>query len=290
MSFQVTEAFVTQFRDGITVRAAQKESRVRAYVTTDTGVRGMNVSRDYVGARRPAQRTTRHGDTILRDTPHDRRWVDIKTYDDADLIDDPDKVRMLSDPTNPYSMAMAQGFGRLFDEVILDGAVGTTRTGQDGSGSQAMLAAQTINETGTVGMTLAKMTQVKRTFDQNEMMPDRYWAVTAIQVEDMLGLTEVASADYNVVRALADGNVGTFMGYTWIRVEDPILKVDPTTTDKRRTVVWVQDAVWLAVGYDTRASIDRRPDKNNSTQIFYSADFGAARLEDRGVMWVECDE
>jgi len=289
MSFQVTEAFVNQFKDGITVRAAQKESRVRSFFTIDSGITGTSVSRDFVGARRPAQRTSRHGDTVLRDTPHDRRWVDIKVYDDADMIDDPDKVRTLTDPSNSYSKAMSEGFGRLIDEIALAGAIGTTRTGQDGSTTSTGPTA-TITEGGSVGMSLGKMTQVKRTFDAAEMMPDRCWAITAIQIEDMLGLTEVTNVDYNTVRALADGAINTFMGYKWIRVEDPIVGTNPADATQRRTIAWTQDAVWIAFGSDVKASIDRRPDKNNSTQIFYSMDMGAARLEDRGVIWVDCDE
>ena len=293
MSFQVTEAFVEQFRDGITVRAAQRESRLRSKVEVEENIRGVSASRDFVGARRPARRTSRHGDTVLRDTPHDRRWIDLATYDDADLIDDPDKVKMLTDPTNAYSQAMAQGFGREMDIIAVEGMIGTTRTGVGGAGTPSTAPTSMITNTlaRDVGppsgeMLLSDLLTMKGLFDSREQPPERYWAVTNEQIQDLLNLAQVQSSDTNTVRALAEGNINSYMGFEWVRVEVPIIQLDAAAADQI-TVAWVRQAVCLGFGYDVRASIDRRPDKNNSTQIFYSMDCGACRLDDLGVVGAE---
>lgn len=292
MSFQVTEAFVEMFRSGITHRAQQMESRLRSRVTVDTGIVGPSASRDFLGTRRPAKRTNRHGDTQLRDTPHDRRWVDINVYDDADLIDDPDKVRMLTDPTNPYSVAMARGAGREIDVITVAGALGITRTGVDGSSASnsptTVLTEASVHGSGGE-VTLPDLTDMKRLFDSREQPEMRHWAVTAQQVEDLMNIDQVRSSDYNVVRVLASGSLNSYMGFDWVRVEAPILPLNAAAT-RRRTVVWATEAVWLAFGADVTGSIDRRPDKNNSTQVFYSMDLGAARLDDLGVVEQEFDE
>lgn len=292
MSFQITEAFVEQFRSGLTHRAQQMESRLRSRVTVDSGIVGTSASRDYVGTRRPAKRVNRHGDTVLRDTPHDRRWVDINVYDDADLIDDPDKVRTLTDPTNAYSVAMARGFGREIDVISVLGMLGITRTGVDGAGSSTS-PTTVITEGSAHGsggeVEFEDLVDMKRIFDSREQPEMRHWAVTAQQVEDLMLEDKVQSSDYNAVRVLASGMMNSYMGFDWIRVESPILPLNAAGT-RRRTVVWVTEAVWLAFGADVTASIDRRPDKNNSTQVFYSADLGAARLDDNGVVEREYDE
>lgn len=289
MSFQITEAFVVQFTAGMTLRAQQMESRLRDTATIEDGVRGTSVDRDFVGRRRPQARTTRHGDTQYRDTPHDRRWCDLVVYDDADLIDQPDMVRTLTDPTNPYTAAMAAGFGRLWDEVLMDGAVGTTRTGVDGTSSSSA-PTSVLTEGGVLGLTLAKMISNKRLLDAAEQPTERFWAITARQVEDMLNINEVRSSDYNTLRVLAEGQINSYMGYSWRRVESPILKLRSGTVDKRRTVIWTRPAVMLAFGTRISSSIDRLPTKNNSTQIFYSSDFGACRMDDAGVIVQECHE
>lgn len=290
MSFQVTEAFVEQFGDTITVRSQQMESRLRSCCEIESNIVGVSASRDFVGTRRPTRRTSRHGDTVLRDTPHDRRWVDLATYDDADLIDDPDKVRMLADPTNPYTKAMAAGFGREIDIIAMAGMLGTTRTGVDGSGTPSTAPTTIVtNASGhpTGGMTLAKVITMKGLFDSREQPPERYWAITNEQEQDLLNIAEVTSADYNTVKLLVNGDINTYLGFAWKRVEEPIITRD-SAGDDQITVAWVRQAVLLGFGYDIRSSIDRRPDKNNSTQIFYSIDLGACRLDDLGVAGLEC--
>lgn len=286
MSFQVTEAFVQNYRDGITIRAQQMDSRLRGRVTVDSGLRGTSASRDFIGSRTPTKQVSRHADTILSDTPHDRRWVDIARYHDADLIDDHDKVRMLSDPTNPYSRAIAMGMGRKIDAITIAGAQGVTRIGADGGSTSAAPTTTTVH--GSANMTIAKMRSTKRLFDVAEMGEMRHWAITANQVDAMLNIDDMQTIDVNTVRVLAQGGINSFMGFEWVRVEDPILI--ESAANVRDTVVWVPDAVWLAFGEDIRGSIDRRPDKNNSVQVFYSMDLGAARLEDAGVIVVECLE
>jgi len=280
MSQQITEAFVKQFRDGITLRAQQMESRLRGSVRSET-VSGTSASFDFIGSRSPAKRQSRHADTVLSDTPHDRRWVEMSVWDDADLIDKPDLVRTLTDPTNSYTKAMAAGFGRKIDEIILRGAIGITKTGVDGAGTAPALTKQEPDAGPGGVILLDDMRAQKLAFDQNEQAPNRHWVVTSKELDGFLGIGEsVTSADYNTVKVLVQGEINSFMGFEWHRVESPVVEVD---TGDNITVIYVPDAVILAFGADVQASMDRRPDKNNSMQIFYSADFGAARLDDNGV-------
>jgi len=293
VSNTITEAFVKQFRDGITLRAQQMESRLRGSVRTDT-VSGTSASFDFIGSRSPSKRQSRHADTVLSDTPHDRRWVEMSVYDDADLIDKPDLVRTLTDPTNSYTKAMAAGFGRKIDEVIVDGLIGVTKTGVDGGGTPA--PALTGVGASTSGMNIAKMVAMKQLFDEREQPNNRQWVMTAQQYSDLLaagataGQNALTSADYNSVKVLVQGEINSFMGFQWHRLETLPKGQNGGQAADRQTIAWVPDAGILAFGSDVQASMDRRPDKNNSLQIFYSADFGAARLDDNGVVIQHCQE
>lgn len=291
MSSQITEAFVKDFRDGITLRAQQMESRIRPFVRNEGAISGTEASFDHVGKRRPTRRTSRHGDTVLSDTPHDRRWVTLAVFDDADLIDDPDKVRTLTDPTNSYSRTMAAGFGRLYDEIIMDAAGGTAKTGVDGTTTGSLdSTTNSGSDTTNNGMVLLKMTETKHSLASKEHSNDLHWAVTAKQIENMLNITELTSNDYAAVKALVQGEVDSFMGFMFHRVEDPILKLggsDPT--NDRTTFAWARENLLIGFGRDTTADIGPRRDKNNSVQVFYSADFGAVRMDDGGVVRVYCD-
>ena len=279
MSQQITEAFVTQFRDGITLRAQQMGSRLRGWFRNEPGITGTSASFDFVGKRTPTKRSSRHADTKLSDTPHDRRWVDLSVYDDADLVDKPDLVRTLTDPTNVYSMAMAMGMGRKMDEIGLAGAVGSTRTGVEGDTSAALPAAQDL--AAIAALNFAALQAVKLLFDAAEQPETRYWAITATEVQDLLSQSQIQSIDTNALKPLVSGEVAAFMGFLFNRVEPPIIVDDGTNHD---TVAWAEGAVLLGFGADVMASIDPRPDKNMSTQIFYSMDLGACRMDDTGVV------
>jgi hypothetical protein len=286
----ITEAFIRDYVDAFTLRIQQKESRLRMAVRTEM-IEGKKGSFDFIGKRKPNRRTSRHADTILTDTPHDRRWVTLAVYDDADMIDQPDKLRVLTDPTNTYTAAMASGFGREIDEVIADAAAGDAETGEEGSTTQAALTANSIGLTGSPGaLDTAKILNVQRLMNGYEAETPRYWAITAQQQEDLLNDSEFQNSDFNSIRALVRGEMSTWAGYEWIRVENPILKVVSTGPTVRRTMAWYRGAIALGVGTDVRGSIDRRPDKNNGYQIFYSMDMGAVRLDDNGVILQGCQE
>lgn len=290
MSFQITEAFVKDFRSGITLRSQQEFSRLRGCVRVEGGITGTEASFDHVSNRRPSKRTSRHGDTVLSDTPHDRRWVELNVYDDADMVDKPDLVRTLTDPTNVYSRSMAAGFGRLYDEVIMDAAISDSqKIGVDGASTVAFDADPAyssilgFNGGAGVALALSHLQEVKEGFDSREQPTRRFWAVNARFIRSLMVLDEVENFDFNTMKVLAEGEMNSYMGFEWKRVEDPILKLSPGSTG-RQTIAWAEDSLLLGLGMDVSASIDRRPDKNNSTQVFYSADFGGARMEDKSVM------
>lgn len=286
MSTEITTHFIRQFTDGITHLAQQKGSRLRRAVSVETGLKGSRVHFDQLTATFATQRTTRHGDTVLTDTPHRRRMLTMSQYDVADLVDEPDVIRVLNDPTNAYSQAMAWAIGRAMDDVIIAHFFATESTGPEGAGTAPFDAAYTI-AVGGAGLTIDKVLGAKRRLDAGEEDDGemRFAAVSARQVEDLLNTTEVSSADFNTVRALAAGQLNSYCGFEFIRTERLL-----TTGGDRRCPFWVRSAMKLGVGMDTRGRITERPDKNYSTQVFYTAHFGATRMNETGVVDVVCDE
>ena len=137
------------------------------------------------------------------DTPHSRRMVTLADYEWADLIDDQDKVRMLADPTSTYARAAAAAMGRQMDDTIIAAANGTAYTGASGSTSTALPSGQKIAH-GSGGLTVAKLVSAKKILDANTIDPSipRYIAVSPEQIEDLLNITTVTSADYNTVNTL----------------------------------------------------------------------------------------
>jgi hypothetical protein len=294
MSIQITTAFVQQYRANVEHLVQQKGSRLRALVRAETQAAEFEFY-DRIGATTAQEVTGRHQDTPLINVPHDRRRVSLRDFDWADLIDRPDRIRMLIDPSSPYSQNAAYALGRKMDDVILDAAFGTVYTGKTGATTVTFPNTQQIAvdyvESGAAtnsGLTIAKLRKAKEVLDKNEVDPTerRYIAVTAKQVTDLLKTTEVSSADYNTVRALVQGELNTFMGFEFVRTE----LVRTNASNHRRVLVWAQSGLLLAVGQDIITDIGPRRDKRNSTQVYVSASFGATRMEEEKVVEIICAE
>ena len=220
------------------------------------------------------------------ETPHSRRMVTMSTFEWADLIDDADKVKLLADPTSVYAKTAANALGKKMDDKIIAAATGTALTGKAGATSTALPSGQQI-AAGSANLTIAKLLSAKQIFDEADVDPDipRYIAVAPSQIKALLGTTQVTSSDFNTVKALAQGEVSSFLGFEFI-LSNRLAK----SGNNRTCFAWAEDGIKLAVGKDVMAKIDVRPDKSYSTQVYYCATFGASRMEEEKVVSIVCDE
>jgi len=286
MSTQITTAFVEQYSSNIQMLSQQKGSLLRDKVRLESVV-GKNAFFDQVGSVTATVRSSRHSDTPQADTPHSRRRVTLVDYEFADLIDDLDKVRMLADPTSSYAQAAAYAMGRAMDDNIIAAATGTAYTGVAGGTSTSLPAGQIIAEAGTGRMTIAKLRTAKEILDLADVDPSlpRFIVVGPKQITDLLGTTEVTSSDYNVVKALASGDINSFLGFNFV-VSNRLA----VASSIRDCFAFVNDGIALAVGKDVTARIDERADKGYATQVYYSAAFGATRMEEEKVVKIQAYE
>ncbi len=285
MSTQITTAFVEQYKNNVLHLAQQKGSRLRD-TARYTPVTGKSHYFERIGATAAQVRTTRHSNTPQIDTPHSRRKVSLVDYDWADLIDQEDKVKMLITPQSEYAMAGANAMGRAMDDALIAAASGNAFGGVAGATSIALPTAQKIAG-GTTGLTLAKLLQAKEIIDSSDVDPEeaRYVVCSAKQITDLLNTTQVTSSDYNTVRALASGQIDTFLGFKFIRSQR--LAIAATI---RSCLAYTESALGLAVGADITTRISERDDKNYATQVFLSMVIGATRVEDEKVVEIGAKE
>jgi len=290
MSNQITTAFVQQYGSNVQMLSQQMGSRLREAVDVES-ITGKNAYFEQVGSVAAQVRTSRHASTPQIDTPHSRRRVSLADYEWADLIDDADKVRMLIDPTSSYAKAAAAAMGRSMDDVIITALGGTAYSGETGGTSVALPSTQkfaTSNQSD--GLTIAKLLDAKKKMDLADVDPSisRYVVCGATQISDLLNTTEVKNSDYNTVKALAMGQVDSFLGFKFIMSNR--LNFDASNTDDRLVFAFTKDAIKLAVGKDVTARISERDDKSYSTQVYYCMSIGASRMEEEKVVQIPCHE
>lgn len=309
MSAEITTAFVKQFEGTVFHLAQQKGSRLRDKVRNEMQ-KGESAFYDRLGSVTAQKKQSRHADTPLTDTPHSRRMVTLSTYHHADGIDNDDKVRMLLDPASAYTKAFMWALGRAIDEEIIDAADGTASTGKDGSGSQAHPNSQKIaavNAGAGSNLNIAALRAAKKLFDAADVDESikRYCAITSSQLSALLAETEITSSDYNVVKALVQGEINTFLGFEFIRTEQldtqgSTLSFNQTTgavgsgsgdaNGYRKVLCWAQDGILLATGQNPFAKVDLRADKSYMQQVYVEMSVGAVRMEEVKVVSILCNE
>jgi hypothetical protein len=280
MSIQVSTAFVQQYTEGIDLLVQQKGSRFRNALRMETGVTGKQAFFDQIGATAAVKRTTRHSDTPIVNTPHARRMVPMIDYEWADLVDDPDKIKVLNDPTNAYSMNAAHAMARAMDDEVIDAATGTAATGETGTGTATLPAGQQDVTAGA--FTLADLFAINANLKANENDLDEPWygTLTAAAEEDLIQASTftASSRDFVSDQPLVTGSLQRLAGFNFIHTE----RVNLTGTDQI-LFFWRQSAITLAIGKDSTGRISERADKSYSTQVFYSMTIGAVRMEELGV-------
>lgn len=288
MSNEILDWSIIDYKSTVEHLLQQRGSRFRSSVMEDSyhGKQGVPVNQ--VGAVTAQKRTSRHSDTPLIETPHDRRWVFPTDYEWADLIDDQDQLRIISDPTSPYAMNGAFSLGRAMDDEIVESFFGTAKTGEDGDTSTTFPVGQQV-ASGSTGMNVAKLRAAKKILIANEVDVDfdpLFCALSAEQHDDLLAETQTISLDFNTRPVLVDGRITQFMGFNFIDSE----RLPVNGSDERRCPAWAKSGMHLGIWNDINARIQDRADKSFSTQVYVKGTFGATRLEEGKIVEIPCDE
>lgn len=317
MSFNVNTAFVQQYATNVGMLLQQQGSKLRDAVMNYKFVGKAASVMEQFGSVSPVRNQSRHSDTPLISTPQDKRWAYPNDYDWADLIDSQDKLRMLIDPTSSYAMAGAWAMGRAIDDEIISAFFNANNTGENGTtstntlyafNSNSQSVAATVGASAATGLNIAKLRSAKRKLMEAYVDTDSdplFAIISAKQHDDLLNEAQAISLDYNTQPTLVDGRIRSFMGFNFIISEripggggfnsaiNPLISTgstDGTYTNGSRWMVpvFAKSGVALGTWNDLQTSIDRRPDKRNSYQVYCTGTFGATRLEEKRCVLINC--
>jgi hypothetical protein len=301
MSTQITTAFVDQFKANILLLSQQKLSVLRQVCRMED-VTGDTMYVERIGATEAQLISSRHGDTPQIDTPHSRRRLTMADYNWADLIDNTDKLKLLIDPQSTYAQNAVMAFNRQIDDVIITALGGAAYGGHAGgttinnydvgecrlveSDGTIATAGSDWSDTTETGLTIAKLLTCKQLLDDAEIddARQRYFVTNPYNINQLLNTTEVKSSDYNTVKALAQGQIDTFMGFKFLK--STRLVADDTDTGATKCYAFAQDAIVLAISEEPTVRITERDDKNYSTQVYVEMSLGATRVEGPAVVGI----
>ena len=292
----IETTFVNQYSTNVLYLASQEMSKLRGTVINDS-VQGEEKFWDQYGTVDVLERTTRFGDSPINVTPRESRRLALYAYESGEPIDSFDRVKTLNDPASPIVRRHAQAFARQYDKTIVDALLGTAQVGRKTLTPTALPAGQTVavndhnfdSGSGNVGLTVGKLIAARNILGNNDVESDTYHiAVTQTQLSNLLAEDKATSSDYAAIKALVNGEINSFMGFTFHRISTSILPVD--SNSYRRVVAYTPDAGVLGIGEDVQAFIDRRADKSFNWYAYMSMFIGATRVEESKVVEILCTE
>lgn len=274
----ISPVFATLF-DSEVKQAYQGMSQLRGTVRTKTGVVGSSVKFNKLGKGVAAIRIPGTDVTPMNlvYAPVTATLVDWNASEYSDIFN---QAKVNFNDRQELAQAIAAAMGRRFDQTIIDAMV-------------AASAPETVTEDigGTdTGLNIAKLVAAKKALDANNVPPgDRHILMHANQLADLLGTTQVTSADYNSVKALVRGELDTYLGFQFHTIGDRDEGGLAVVSNERPVFAWHKSAVGLAIGIDIRTTIDWVPEKRS---WLVSADFsaGAVAIDEEGLVEISAYE
>jgi len=281
----IDTAFVQQYQNTMRILCQQADSRLEGTTIPPLKMEGEYLYWERLGATEAVPLEARHANTPNIEPDHSRRRSTANPYVWATLLDRADAGRMLVDPKGPYQQVAKNAMNRRKDRMILAALGGNAYAGKAGAITVALPAAQKVAH-GAVGMTIAKLLAAKQILDEAEAPPeDRYFICPSESIIDLLGTTEVTSADYNTVRALVNGQIDSYLGFKFIQTELVYLENGSSTTTWY-CYAYCKGAIGFGKIEEITVRLTERADKNYAWQPYVSMDMGATRVEDEMVVEV----
>lgn len=292
MPYTVPEHHVLQFSDQVGLLSQQTDSDFFAAVDVrDFFGENAEVIKQY-GTTAFTDLTDPVGDTAFDSINKSSRWCFPADKKNVLATTREDELRTIINTTNPLVMGQAAALARLYDATVMAGAIGSNSIGKyDALVATPLPASQIINATATaVAFSLAFVKQAKKKMDEDNVSKmDRYIAVSPDQMSRLMDDPEVTSSDYNTVKALVQGEINTYLGFTWIMSTSV-----PVTGDIESAVCWQRTGIclglWARDGRRVFSRIDERKDKNYLTQVYSKVTLGATRTEEVKVVEIRSDK
>lgn len=278
MSLQLSTIAQIEFDEQI--KAAYQGSGVlRPHVRVRTNVVGATCRfRRY--ARGQATPRVPQTDVVPMNIGYAERTATLQDWNAAEYTDVFDQATTNIDERPVVAANIAAAIGRREDQLILD---------QLDAANASPPVNTDVGGVGT-GMNLAKLRRAKRFLDDRAVpLGMRAFVHSPEALEQALGVSEITSADFNSVRALINGEVNTYLGFTFVMIEARDEGGLPRAAALRNSYAYDKLAMGLAIGIDYRNEVNYIPEKTSwlANGLFKA---GAISIDDLGVVEIQHTE
>jgi hypothetical protein len=279
MSISLSNAFVTLF-DAEVKQAYQGQAKLVPAVRQRRGVEGSVVKFPKVGKGVATIRVPQSDVTPLN-VGFSSVTLTLSDYNAAEYSDIFSQAKVNFDERQELVQVVAGAMGRRQDQMILDALTAS---------STSLTVANSIGGSNT-NMNITKLREAKRLMDKNNVPPDgRNIIIHANGLANLLSETSVTSSDFNSVKALVQGELNTYLGFTFHVLGDRSeggLAIDASLD--RSCFAFHKDAVGYGEGIAMRTEINYIAEKTSwlVNEVFSA---GAVAIDDEGIVKITCRE
>jgi hypothetical protein len=279
MSISLSNAFVTLF-DAEVKQAYQGQAKLVPAVRQRRGVEGSVVKFPKVGKGVATIRVPQTDVTPLN-VGFSSVTLTLADYNAAEYSDIFSQAKVNFDERQELVQVVANAMGRRQDQMILDALAAS---------STSLTVSNDIGGSDS-NMNITKLREAKRLMDKNNVPPDgRNIIIHANGLANLLSETSVTSSDFNSVKALVQGELNTYLGFTFHVLGDRSeggLAIDASLD--RSCFAFHKDAVGYGEGIAMRTEINYVAEKTSwlVNEIFSA---GAIAIDDEGIVKITCRE
>ena len=205
----------------------------------------------------------------------------LADYNAAEYSDIFSQAKVNFDERQELVQVVAGAMGRRQDQMILDALTAS---------STSLTVSNDIGGTDS-NLNVAKLREAKRLLDKNNVPPEgRHIIIHGNGLASLLSETSVTSSDFNSVKALVQGDINSFLGFTFHTLGDRSeggLVIDGSLD--RSCFAFHQMAVGYGEGIGMRTEINYIAEKTSwlVNEVFSA---GAIAIDDEGIVKITCRE
>jgi hypothetical protein len=279
MAINLSTAFVTLF-DAEVKQAYQAQAVLRGAVRLRSGVEGATYKFPKIG-KGVAQVRVPQTDVSPLNVSYGQVTVTLEDYIAAEYSDIFMQQKVNFDERRELVQVVSNAIGRRQDQLILDAL----------NASSTSLTVDNDIGGADSNLNVAKLRETKRLLDaKNVPMDNRHLIIHADSLASLLGETSVTSSDFNTVKALVQGDINTFLGFTFHTLGDRDEGGLPIDGSLDRTVyAFHRDALGMAEGIAPKTEINYIAEKTSFlVASMFSA--GSVAIDDEGIVKITCRE
>lgn len=279
MAIGLSNAFVTLF-DAEVKQAYQGKAMLVGAVRARRGVEGSTVKFPKVG-RGTATLRVPQTDVTPINASFSQVTLTLQDWNAAEYSDIFSQAKVNFDERQELVQVVAAAVGRRQDQMIIDALVNS---------STSLTVANSIGGSNT-NLNMAKLRDAKRLLDKSNVPPDgRHIVIHANNLANLLSETSVTSSDFNSVKALVQGELNTFLGFTFHVIGDRSeggLPIDGSSD--RKVFAFHQQAIGYGEGIAMRTEINYIPEKTSwlVNEVFSA---NAVAIDAEGIVQITCRE